>query len=436
MNRPATRAWIVEALSRYWPKDRAAIEALPIREAPQTSSTLADLHEVRLPDWAADCGIAGMILVPALALATAPNGTAKDEQWRATDWWAAATWYLSGAAERAHEDAQGPIHSYSYRLGPLDARAFDHAWVNRIALFLRRWGAQNTNRDETELLGPRPVGRIQLTHDVDALGKTIAIRFKQSAFRSFRALRLSLRGELQRARSVAASAAAFAFGTGTYDRVSEVAKADEAEGHRGLFFIHARRRFRGPVDALLDPGYHLNTPGFGEKLRDLIARGHQIGVHPSYSSWNDGPRLAEERAAVSRLVGGEVIACRQHWMRFSWAHTWTRQEGAGFTLDSTLGFNDRPGFRVSAALRHHPWNPREGAAHRLEVLPLIVMDSHLYDYAELDPSARGVRLRHFIDEVRAVGGEAAILWHPHTLSTDYGWQSGFEEMLQVVGQPA
>jgi hypothetical protein len=120
-------------------------------------------------------------------------------------------------------------------------------------------------------------------------------------------------------------------------------------------------------------------------------------------------------------------------MRFSWSETWAAQEQAGFSLDSTLGFNDRPGFRVSAALRHHPWNPLTAKPHALEVLPLIVMDSHLYDYAELDPQARGKRLRHFVDEVRAVGGEAAVLWHPHTLSKDYGWQKGFEEMLEVVG---
>jgi len=429
MNKSATNTWVAAALSDYWPKNPSAIEALPVATVVARMSSLAELVEVRLPAWAQDCGVDGMLLVPAMSMGAAADGS---EAWRAVDWWAAAAWYLSGASERAHEDAHGPIHSYSYRLGPLDSRAFERAWVNRIALFLRRWGAKESGRDEAELLGPRPVGRLQLTHDIDALAKTFAIRFKQSAFRGFRALRLSLRGELQRARSVAASAATFAFGSGTYDRIDDVAKADEAAGHRALFFIHARRAWRGPVDALLDPGYPLDTPGFAAGLRGLIARGHEVGVHPSYSSWKDGARLREERAAVSRLVAGEVRACRQHWMQFSWIYTWAAQEQAGFSLDSTLGFNDRPGFRVSAALRHHPWNPKTQAAHAIEVLPLIVMDSHLYDYAELDPSARGTRLRHFVDEVRAVGGEAAILWHPHTLSTDYGWQSGFEEMLAVV----
>jgi hypothetical protein len=435
MNPPATDAWVRGALSRYWPAAESAVEALGIAKAQGYVPSLTDLIEVRLPEWAADCGVNAMILVPGTALSPRTNDAGEIEAWRRVDWWAAAAGYLSGAVERTHEDAHGPIHSYSYRLGATDARAFEHAWVNRIALFLRRWAAQTTGRDETAIFGERPAGRLQLTHDVDALGKTLAIRFKQSAFRGFRALRLSVRGELDRARRVAASAGAFAFGSGTYDRIDDVARAGEAAGHRGLFFIHARRRLRGPVDALLDPGYSLGTPGFADKLRGLIARGHGIGVHPSYSSWNDGPRLLEERTAVGELVGDEVRACRQHWMRFSWTHTWAAQETAGFTLDSTLGFNDRPGFRVSAALRHHPWNAKAGAPHKLEVLPLIVMDSHLYDYAELDPSARGARLRHFVDEVRAVGGEAAILWHPHTLSADYGWQKGFEEMLSAVSAP-
>jgi hypothetical protein len=305
--------------------------------------------------------------------------------------------------------------------------------VNRIGLFLRRWAAREAGRGEDDLLGPRPRARLQLTHDIDALAKTFAIRFKQSVFRGFRALRLSLRGDFRRGRKVAASASDFAFRAGTYDRMDDVARADEAAGHLGLFFVHARRGRRGPLDALLDPGYSLKAPGLTDRLRDLRARGHEIGAHPSYSSWNDRFRLAEERSSLERAVGGDVRACRQHWMRFSWSETWAAQEQAGFSLDSTLGFNDRPGFRVSAALRHHPWNPLTAKPHALEVLPLIVMDSHLYDYAELDPQARGKRLRHFVDEVRAVGGEAAVLWHPHTLSKDYGWQKGFEEMLEVVG---
>lgn len=430
---PVLRTWIVNALSDYWPSSPTAVEALPIEARNLEGATLAHLVGVRLPSWGQDCGVDGVILVPASALRPSLQEGGGGEAWRSTDWWSAAAWYLSGAAERAHEDVHGPIHSYSYRLGPVDPGAFERAWVNRIGLFLRRWAAREAGRAEDDLMGPKPRARLRLTHDIDAVTKTAAIRFKQSAFRGFRALRLSLQGDFRRARNVAASAADFAFGTGAYDQMENVARADEAAGHRGLFFVYARRQRRGLVDGLLDPGYSLKSPGLEDRLRDFKARGHEIGSHPSYSSWKDGSRLAEERSDLTRAVADDVRACRQHWMRFSWAETWAAQEQAGFSLDSTLGFNDRPGFRVSAALRHHPWNALQARPHALKVLPLIVMDSHLYDYAELDAQARGKRLRHFVDEVREVSGEAAILWHPHTLSKDYGWQKGFEELLELVG---
>ena len=30
-----------------------------------------------------------------------------------------------------------------------------------------------------------------------------------------------------------------------------------------------------------------------------------------------------------------------------------------------------------------------------------------------------------MQEVKYLGGQAQILWHPHTLSFDYGWKEGF-----------
>jgi hypothetical protein len=31
-----------------------------------------------------------------------------------------------------------------------------------------------------------------------------------------------------------------------------------------------------------------------------------------------------------------------------------------------------------------------------------------------------------VQECRAVSGQIAVLWHPHTLTDDYGWCDGLE----------
>ena len=97
---------------------------------------------------------------------------------------------LEGWHERLWEKTKGVIHSYSFRLADWDSRAWDHAWVNRIAIFLRKWVKRENEWDDA-FLGPIPSAKLTVTHGVDAVEKTIPIRFKQGTFNLFNAIKLS-----------------------------------------------------------------------------------------------------------------------------------------------------------------------------------------------------------------------------------------------------
>ena len=115
------------------------------------------------------------------------------------------------------------------------------------------------------------------------------------------------------------------------------------------------------------------------------------------------------------------MTCRQHWLRFAWKNTWAAQSEAGIQVDTTLMFNDRPGFRSAAATTWAPWNTDTRKEHNLLITPTMLMDSHFYDYQPMTSAERRAAMRHWIGEVRAVSGEIAVVWHPHTLTSDYGW---------------
>ena len=89
--------------------------------------------EIKLPNWAESCGIDGCLMVPE-ELATIKDSVLA---WDKVDWWLAYC-YLEGLHERAHESKYGTIHSCSIDL-PIGRRAWQYAWVNRIALFLQAW---------------------------------------------------------------------------------------------------------------------------------------------------------------------------------------------------------------------------------------------------------------------------------------------------------
>ena len=97
-------------------------------------------------------------------------------------------------------------------------------------------------------------------------------------------------------------------------------------------------------------------------------------------------------------------------------------------------FNDRPGFRVAAALEWSPWDVVQGEDVSFKALPTVLMDSHFYDYQPMSAAERRAALKHWLSEIVAVGGQAAVLWHPHTISADYGWGQGFQELLKELSE--
>jgi hypothetical protein len=310
---------------------------------------------------------------------------------------------------------------------------WERAWANRMALFLRRWAARQANADQTPLLGPLPKPQILVTHDVDAVRKGWSVRAKQSAFHLFNCARRTVSGDFRGAADRLGCAARFAFSRADYWRLDELLELERAAGVSSCFMLYGRAPSRrtGAL-RLLDPDYDVAEEVLAHRLRALSREGHAIGLHPSFATWNDARAMREERERVERACGAPVTSCRQHWLKFSWQRTWAAQAEAGLKLDMTLGFNDRPGFRNGAALRFAPWDHVTAAPMAIESVPLLLMDSQLYDYAHMDDRARAAAIRHWIGEVAAVRGAASVIWHPHTLSPDYGWREGFRMLLAAL----
>jgi len=380
-----------------------------------------------LPAWIPEEGCGKELLVPSEA-------AGNDGNYQSVDWWLAAFLLLEGWHERAREALGGPIHSYSGRLTGWDSRAWDSPWVNRIALFLRAWALRAQGGALDSVIGPLPVSSITMSHDVDALAKTLPIRLKQSAFECSNALRAVRKGDWRATRERLQQALRFIASGDDWWQVDEVLRLEREAGINAVFNVYADGRRTTPKRWLIDPRYSLSNPDgrrLLQSIRDSLA---EQGLHGTYDSFDKEHLLTQQRALLESHLDRPVRRTRQHWLRFSWEQTWRAQAGAGLTKDSTLMFNDRPGFRNSAALAWYPWDPQSQGAHKVCAVQTILMDSHLYDYADHDEKSRAETLRRLVDQVVAVGGTAELLWHPHTLARDYGWSGGFRQSLATLGQ--
>jgi hypothetical protein len=401
---------------------------LSVRTRSITSVDLPlQLVTVPLPDWGSACGVNGEILVPQEACSTGGD-------WQQVDWWLAAFLLLEGWHERLWEERHRVIHSYSSRLQGWDDRAWQHAWVNRIALFLRLWSAENEGIPAERLFGSLPEAEFVMTHDVDAVAKTLPIRIKQGAFSLANALRAAKSGEPRVALAKARQALQFFFGQDNWWTLDNLLDMESRHHLRFRYHFYADCRLKIPKRWLFDPGYDVANLRIRAFLQRLDAAGVEIGLHPSFDSWRLSQPIQQQKAYLEAAAGHPCTSCRQHWLRFSWRDTWAAQEAADLLEDYTLMFNDRPGLRNAAAVAWQPWQSKQGTTHQLTVVPTVIMDSHFYDYQPMNTEKRREAMRHWINECRGVNGQIAVLWHPHTLTKDYGWAQGFEDLLSLIAE--
>ncbi|MEE8057574.1 MAG: hypothetical protein V3T17_07035 [Pseudomonadales bacterium] len=401
---------------------------LPITTSTEKYGTQMNL--VELPAWAADLAVkaCGGLLVPAHCIEDGNK-----EQWQRTDWLRAVFELLTCLSERLHEEKNGPIHSYSSRLPEGSSLAFDYAWVNRIALFLRRWAAQQFDIIETDVFNEKPRGKIYLSHDVDYISKTFPLRVKQGLFSLFNFFRAIIRADVGSSKLWAIKFYQFVFRPGGYWQFPTIRSLEKKYGITSTWNIYGGRggRKRALSKQLLDPSYDVQYTRLKKELKSLLANGHIIGLHQAFHSWDDSALMTLEKNCVESATESTISTCRQHWLRFSFSGTWKAQEQAGFKLDTTLGFNDRIAFRNSAALKIPVWISNSGGASKsLHTLPMVLMDSHLFDYKAMHSRERRHEIDKMINEVAFTGGEASVIWHQRVFHSDYNWGVDYEYLLQ------
>lgn len=156
-------------------------------------------------------------------------------------------------------------------------------------------------------------------------------------------------------------------------------------------------------------------------LREAHARGHEIGLHPSYDTYRDAARLEEELTrlhAACAAAGVEQSSWggRQHFLRWAAPDTWQLWEDAGLAYDSTVGWSEAAGFRAGVCYEYPAFNLVTRRMLQLRERPLIAMDTTFVQHLDLGDRALDaiVALKN---TCRRYDGDFVLLWHNNRLQT-------------------
>lgn len=161
--------------------------------------------------------------------------------------------------------------------------------------------------------------------------------------------------------------------------------------------------------------YHIDHPDIVNLIKHIIARGHNIGIHPSYASYNNPEIIKDNVNRLRKVMNQSGIKCRiggrQHYLRWEAATTWQAYEDAGLVYDTTLSFADHIGFRCGVCYDYSCFNLITRQQLHLREYPLIIMDvTAFYEMGLIKEQVveRSIILKNICQRYN---GNFVILWH-------------------------
>src|SRR6266567_5289773 len=185
-------------------------------------------------------------------------------------------------------------------------------------------------------------------------------------------------------------------------------------------------------DAGVDPHGRLSakrasryaSADIADDLKRLVSANREIAVH-GIDAWRDSAKGRNERERIQEITGAVEVGVRMHWLYFNSQAPLTLEK-AGFSYDSTAGYNETIGYRAGTAqVFKHP-----SVDHLLE-LPLHIMDTALFysSYMNLSDEQAGAAMLPLIENATKFGGVLTINWHDRSLGPERLWGDAYMNLL-------
>lgn len=197
--------------------------------------------------------------------------------------------------------------------------------------------------------------------------------------------------------------------------------------------LRSQINIMGAEGGLHDEGYDPAAIPLRETLKSAEARGHIIGFHPGYHTYNDPKRFAEERKRVEEGLGVQITRVRQHYLRMKVPSTWRMWYENQIMEDGSLGFPDRNGFRAGTSHAYTLFDLENHCELHVRETPLIVMDGALKAgfNESLGPDQAIVKANRLADLCKKYGGTFSLLWHNSSFNGDWaGWEKVYESIVK------
>ena len=203
----------------------------------------------------------------------------------------------------------------------------------------------------------------------------------------------------------------------TFDWIMDVS---ERHGLTSAFYFIC-----GRTAPHFDADYEPEHPAIRKLMRHIHKRGHEIGLHPSYNTYQMPVAIAIEARRLRAVAESEGIqqsewGGRMHFLRWEHPTTLRAWNEASMDYDTTLSYAERPGFRCGTCFEYPAFDPVAQQMLKLRIRPLVAMECTVMAprYMGLGTGeAAFAKFKQLKDACRAMQGCFTLLWHNTQLDT-------------------
>lgn len=177
------------------------------------------------------------------------------------------------------------------------------------------------------------------------------------------------------------------------------------------FGLRSEFYFMGANKSKYNTGYDACVPSVHRLMSRIIKNNMEVGFHAGYETPLNADLFIEEKCRIEKALGAKILGGRQHYLRFDINKTYKIWQLAGMKYDSSLGYNEREGFRCGTCHEFHPWDFDNNSAMKIVERPLIAMDGTFWNYRKMSIEDTYNALVKLHSRCHAVEGNFIILWH-------------------------
>ena len=170
-----------------------------------------------------------------------------------------------------------------------------------------------------------------------------------------------------------------------------------------------------------------DAAGIAHHLGRLVGAGREIALH-GIDAWRDPAKGRAELKRIREVTGASEVGVRMHWLFFSETSP-AILEKAGFSYDSTVGYNETVGYRAGTTQAFKPLD-----VQTILELPLHIMDTALFypAYMNLSPEQAAAVVRTMVDNAVRFGGVLTVNWHDRSIAPERLWDAAYIHLLDEL----